>query len=358
MEPGLRFLQQNDHHRLIDVQPLGIVNLLLNLLEGFIIHISNEGGFDQNDNDDIKEEGEIREDKYALGFSILLHNKKSSNNREKKKNPLKENPGFLFPLLTKVYLFCYMWAFGGHFHCLSEEAEEINKNCYVPNFQMDNDVNARHIFDSFLRNLFETHYDMHLPGGTHLMYSYYVDLDKGQFLLWDHLVINATLSLEEEFAQSSLNTDKLYSEDHVIPTPHTLCYSFLVALLCVNENPVLLSGTTGIGKTVLLHDILSRLAQPDGCCVNATSILGTVFSCYETKRTKDTLSGLVISFSSDRLSKVVVSQATFSASTKANQARKLLEVSKRGRDVLATRHGEKVCIWKIKACFNYPYIGA
>ncbi|XP_057306686.1 dynein axonemal heavy chain 6-like [Hydractinia symbiolongicarpus] len=344
VEPGLRFLQQNDHYRLIDVQPLGIVNLLCNLLEGFIRHVSNEGGFDQNDNDDIKEEGELQEDKYALGFSILLYNKKSSNNKEKKKNPLKEKPGFLFPLLTKVYLFCYMWAFGGHFHCLSEEAEEINKNCYVPNFQMDNDVNARHVFDFFLRNLFETHYDMHLPGGTHLMYSYYVDLDKGQFLLWDHLVINATLRFEEELAQSSLNTDKLYSEDHVIPTPHTLCYSFLVALLCVNEHPVLLSGTTGTGKTVLLHDILSRLAQPDGCCVNATSILGTVFSCYETKRTKDTLSGLVISFSSDSLSKVIVSQATFSASTEANQARKLLEakVSKRGRDGLGTRHGEKV----------------
>ena len=129
-----------------------------------------------------------------------------------------------------------MWSFGGHFECISEEAEEMDQNAYVPNFHTNSDVNIRHVFDTFIRDLFENKFDMHLPGGTNLLYSYYVDLEKGQFLLWDHLVINATIRLEKVVSQSLVknmsqpNKAQTTGKGSLVPTPHTICYSFLVAL--------------------------------------------------------------------------------------------------------------------------------
>ena len=90
-----------------------------------------------------------------------------------------------------------------------------------------------------------------MPGSSRTIYSYFVDMESGNFVPWDVLV-PATQSLIEKGAVITIGETLGLSSDtqkqntnqsgNLVPTVDTVRYSFLTSLLVLNKNPVLLTG--------------------------------------------------------------------------------------------------------------------
>ena len=328
---GFEFLKKYKEHCAINVPRLSIVRMLCNLIAAFLKYICEKNSCDDK---------EKKEEEEEVVMKSPFVDVTSSTNSTQEKSSAKS-------LLCKLYLFCYMWSFGGHFNCVSEEAEEMNSDVYIPSFHVENSVDIRSIFDLFLREMFESKFNIVLPLGSTLLFSYYVDIEKCQFFVWDHLVINATMHLKKTHYFHDGNKNMLYSKSSLIPTPDTICYSFLIALLSLNNESVLLTGNRGVGKTILIKDILCRLSEPGGCNVSLSSILGSLLLPSDAKTSvlpKFEKSLAEFSEYDEYQSKVIVSQIAFSAYTDAEKSKQAIQskLVKRGRSVLDTRNGEKV----------------
>lgn len=351
VEAGIDFLEEHKEDCFINVPVLSIVQTLCGFMDAFFQYIKSNGGFYPEENEvEVKEENPVNEETALLfNFSNLMGNYSSQSSCKRRKSYFIHDENNRQPFLCKLYVFSFMWAFGGHFNCLDEEAEDIDKYCHVPTFSLNDNVNIRHIFDAFVRNLFEQNFDIHLPSGMHLIYSYYVDFDKGQFLLWDHLVLNATLHAENNIkGTTDKDTNQMDSMNTVVPTPSTICFSFLVTLLSLHGIPVMLAGSNGVGKTSLIKDILKRLSKPGGGGISNHSILGSVFLPEASSK----IDGISLALQDidpkrsnhDYDEKILISSLTFSAHTSTNKPKSALQskLVKRGRDAFGTPHGEKV----------------
>jgi len=91
------------------------------------------------------------------------------------------------------------------------------------------------------------------------MFSYYIDIETGSFARWEVLVppVRALIakSMTEHFHPTDLTSlpGIEVSIDHsLVPTLDTIRYSFLIALMAVNKQPVLLTGTVLTSKKRLL----------------------------------------------------------------------------------------------------------
>ena len=90
-----------------------------------------------------------------------------------------------------------------------------------------------------------------LPASSKSIYSYFVDMDSGNFVPWDALV-PSTQSLIDKGAvitigdamgvSSDGQTSKSSADADMVTTVDTVRYSFLSGLLLVNKMPVLLTG--------------------------------------------------------------------------------------------------------------------
>lgn len=101
----------------------------------------------------------------------------------------------------------------------------------------------------FLHLLFS---GVRLPSSSRTIYSYFVDMDSGNFLTWDSLV-PSTQSLIEKGAVITIGETMGVSPDgkgpkkpstdgDIVTTVDTVRYSFLSGLLLLNKKPVLLTG--------------------------------------------------------------------------------------------------------------------
>lgn len=363
VEPGIAFLNEHKEECFIDVPILSIIQTLSGFMDAFFSYIKQNGGFyaeeelEENCNDKQPDD----DNSMLFDFSNLMTNYSSqSASSKRKKTFVLHDDQNRQPFLSKLFVWSYTWAFGGHFNCVDEEAEDIDKYCHVPTFSVSDNVNIRHLFDTFVRNLFEQNFDIYFPSGMHLIYSYYVDFEKGQFLLWDHLVLNATIHAENSIKSTTDKaTSHMASMNTLVPTPSTICFSFLVGLLSLHGVPVLLAGSNGVGKTTLVQDILRRLGKPGGSGITNNSILGSVFlSDASTKMDSISLAlqDIVPKKSVQECDdKVLTSSLTFSAHTSTSKPKQALHsrLVKRGRDAFGTPHGEKVL-----SAFNFhDFIG-
>ena len=91
---------------------------------------------------------------------------------------------------------------------------------------------------------------MRLPSSKSV-YSYFVDLDSGNFIAWDALIPSTTSLIEkgavitigESMGLGGGGASKAAGEDgNIVPTVDTVRYSFLASLLLLNKHPVLLTG--------------------------------------------------------------------------------------------------------------------
>lgn len=375
IESGLQFLHANAEHRFTDVPDLSVVQMLCNLLDAFLHYIHKQGGLipmedesEQNqDQTGLDSTSGDTPEKKLLDFSTLMYNyssmgAKSGGGTKKKKQKqrmhVQQKEENIEPFLFKLFVFSFTWSFGGHFNCLDEEAEEIDKFCHIPSFDGLENVTVRHKFDRFARELFEHHVEAFLPPTAHLLYSYYPDFERGGFMLWDHLVLNQTLNREQETTQQDEKPQtEANQQSSLIPTPSTLCYSFLISLLSFHGVPLLVTGNAGYGKTTLIRDTMHRLSATGGTNPNSNPVLGAVLRPQSLRTTTETnflFQDLLDAKSGEFEERVLFSSLTFSAMTTSARPKNALlaKLGKRGRDAYGTRHGEKVC-YSVPTIFSF-----
>ncbi|XP_055549943.1 dynein axonemal heavy chain 6 [Wyeomyia smithii] len=126
--------------------------------------------------------------------------------------------------IFKLFTWCTLWSFAGN---LLDESK-IG-------------------FEKFLRSLFDKDESALLPDGS----------------LWDYRV-NTSAKVWENWiaihAQFDYNPNIAYF-DLLVPTLDTTKYGFVAEMLFRSQHPVLFTGDTGVGKSVLARDILNRLMK-------------------------------------------------------------------------------------------------
>jgi hypothetical protein len=190
-------------------------------------------------------------------------------------------------LLSRLYLFSFTWSIGCNFVAPPDDKDYI----YTPSashydlqqeheeeqhIEIDQKTN-KNPFDAFIRNIFHGHPNLEkiVPPRPHSVYDYFLDLDTEQFVLWQTLVPKADVLIQKALTQSVAIADSLYIADgaaslddlgtqSLVPTRDTIRYGFLLALLLLNGQPVLLTGDVGVGKSILVEDVLLRLSKEFG----------------------------------------------------------------------------------------------
>ena len=121
-------------------------------------------------------------------------------------------------LANLVFVFSYAWSLGGNLTIETQEA-----------------------FDAVMREQFESL--VPIPGAQTMFY-YYVDLQDKVFRKWVDVVPEYTYSKDTPYVQI------------IVPTVDTLRYNYLLERLTAIGKPVLFTGSTGAGKTVIISDLL------------------------------------------------------------------------------------------------------
>lgn len=189
-------------------------------------------------------------------------------------------------LLSKLYLFSFTWSVGCNFVATGDDKDNI----YTPSASHHDlqeehedehvDVNVKtnlNPFDAFIRNIFHTHPILQqvLPPPQHTLFDYFLNLNTEQFILWQSLVPKADVLIQKSLTQSITITDVLppsresatvddLKVQSLVPTRDTIRYGFLLALFLLNNHPTLLTGDVGVGKSILVEDVLLRLSKEAG----------------------------------------------------------------------------------------------
>ncbi|KAJ3083598.1 Dynein heavy chain 6, axonemal, partial [Rhizoclosmatium hyalinum] len=132
-------------------------------------------------------------------------------------------------LFSHIFLFCYVWSIGGN---LADGNQDF--------------------FDTFVRDTLEAipMSDISLPSLS--IYSYFVNIKRRTFGQWDELV--PTFSYNSEIPYFKM----------IVPTQDTIKYAYLLENLLSNGHKTLFGGGTGVGKSVIVQDLLNRISKKNG----------------------------------------------------------------------------------------------
>nr|KAJ3422838.1 Dynein heavy chain 6, axonemal [Polyrhizophydium stewartii] len=147
-------------------------------------------------------------------------------NRQKEID-FKMAPADLKNLFSNLFLFCYVWSIGGN---LADGFQDA--------------------FDTFLRELLDAAAlaEVQIPSANNV-FGYFVDLKSRSFVQWDDIVPSFKYSAEVPYF------------DMMVPTADTVKYAFLLEALLTNSFPTLFTGNTGVGKSVIVQDLLNRVGK-------------------------------------------------------------------------------------------------
>ncbi|XP_065071378.1 dynein axonemal heavy chain 6-like isoform X2 [Rhopilema esculentum] len=359
IDPGLQFLEESRSFVSIAAPPLSVVSTLCSILSALIDHVAKDGGFGEPSQENVPETSSTILSTTDFAKSMSSNDFFVFHINTKKQSYLERNPTHLPQFFGKLYVFSFIWAFGGNFNCPSDESmSDIETSSHSNTL---NDVpNARNSFDTFVKDLFESKpsLEVRLPAGNNSLYNYYVDLDKGQFTLWENLVPSSDALIEKHVANQIAISDTMNLLDDpmpsmsdfetraLIPTVDSVQYSFILSLLALSSRPVLLTGDTGVGKSALVRDVLKRLSQEGGAGTGPGTILGSVLSSGGSSLLES-----IVENSTERDGRrkktVFISHMQFSAHTSTLRTRRLIEskLVKRGRDTLGAKPGKKVIVF-------------
>ena len=354
VDVGLRFLSTYSKHQFIPAPNLSIVATLCNIINGFIEILNNQGRLTSTGPSNTAIESlESSEVTLAKAVTFADHSEQQSNPLEL--SFIQRDPSQLQNFLGMLYVFAFTWSFGGNLNSRYSSEDEDLEDAFAKTSSP-----VRRQFDSLIRNLFEN--IVRLPPGSESIANYYVDMENGQFVLWSNLVPTTRALIAKAVSNQFAISDTFNTLDDppplrnlididrsLVPTVDTIRYSFLVALMALNGQPVLLTGENGVGKSALIQDTLVRLSQLGGTGTGTGTILGAVFR-KGGKNLVDNIMDLATSSREGREvkgndSEVAWYTMQFSAYTSSTKTRKFIEskLVKRGRDVLGPRPGKKVC---------------
>ncbi|KAJ3347122.1 Dynein heavy chain 6, axonemal [Entophlyctis luteolus] len=142
----------------------------------------------------------------------------------------KQDAAELKPLFSCLFVFCYAWSIGGN---LSDGYQEK--------------------FDTFLRDMIENNpiSEFQLPSSNSI-FAHYVDFKTKQFVVWEEMVPQFTYNREIPYFQM------------IVPTSDTVKYAYLLESLLTNGFRTLFTGGTGVGKSVIVQDLLNRISKQKG----------------------------------------------------------------------------------------------
>ncbi|KAJ3068328.1 Dynein heavy chain 6, axonemal [Podochytrium sp. JEL0797] len=131
-------------------------------------------------------------------------------------------------VLNHIFVFCYAWSIGGN---LADGNQER--------------------FDTFFRDMLDNSpiQEFTMPS-SNLIFAHYVDLKKKCFGVWEDIVPSFTYSRDIPYFQM------------IVPTPDTIKYAYLLEALLTNGFRSLFTGMTGVGKSVIVQDLLNRICKP------------------------------------------------------------------------------------------------
>ncbi|ORY38879.1 hypothetical protein BCR33DRAFT_853838 [Rhizoclosmatium globosum] len=133
-------------------------------------------------------------------------------------------------VLNHIFVFCYTWSIGGN---LADGNQER--------------------FDTFLRDMIDGHPipDFSMPSSNSI-FAHYVDIKRRTFSVWEDIVPSFNYSKDIPYFQM------------IVPTPDTVKYAYLLEALLTNSFRTLFTGGTGVGKSVIVQDLLNRISKPKG----------------------------------------------------------------------------------------------
>ncbi|XP_049864535.1 dynein axonemal heavy chain 6 [Schistocerca gregaria] len=130
--------------------------------------------------------------------------------------------------LCQAYVFSYLWSLGGNLTDASQEKFEI-----------------------FVKEQFDDHPDARLPAADDL-WSVYVNIPQKRMSLWSSIVPAFQFDREMPFFEM------------LVPTTDTVRFGYVTERLLSVRRHVLLTGDTGVGKSVIAKEVLNKLlAQGD-----------------------------------------------------------------------------------------------
>ncbi|XP_042636359.1 dynein axonemal heavy chain 14 [Orycteropus afer afer] len=284
---GLQFLKKHQKFQPFPVQDITIIVTLCRILDSFFEFMSENGGFGQSDG--LKDTSTVETNLSKLKTSVKF---KDIDNRAEDPWYLKRNPDKLTVMIEKLFVFAFTWAFGG---TLKREDEHEDDILCGAKFEPDSLAKVTYAFDHLVRKIFENNSQagIHLPSGEQSIFGYFVDIQQCEFVPWSELVpsvqtlVQRGTSLLADLQGSSENLLKITESGEYInhtATRDTACLSFLTSFLLKNSYPVLLTGESGVGKTITIHQMLKKLKGPGAFDIKYGSILGEVLLYNEIKK--------------------------------------------------------------------------
>ncbi|XP_054550811.1 dynein axonemal heavy chain 14 isoform X4 [Talpa occidentalis] len=371
---GLQFIKKYKKFQPFPVQDITIVITLCRILDAFFEFIHENGGFGQSE--DLKDISIEETNSPPLEALVKFeHTEKRTENAVS----LKENPDKLKVMIQKLYVFAFMWAFGG---TLKREDEHEDDILLYSGFESTSLAKVTSDFDKLVRELFEynPHINISLPTGECSVFGYFVDIQQCEFIPWSELLPNiqtiiqrGTLILADPQGYSE-NLLKIagYGENmNFTATRETTCLSFLISLLLKNSCPVLLTGDSGVGKTTTINQMLEKLEDFGTFDVKYGSTLGEVLLHNEIKNKslKQNISILIsetpktgsqdkttnpgVKIKDDKNSsrydnkEIVVSAINFSINTTAAKAKEMIlkKLVRRTKDTLGAPKSKRTIIF-------------
>ncbi|XP_074141707.1 dynein axonemal heavy chain 6 isoform X2 [Sminthopsis crassicaudata] len=136
--------------------------------------------------------------------------------------------GKLHSVLCQTFVFCYLWAVGGNLTEIYWDA-----------------------FDTYVRQQFEETPEAKLPSSGDL-WSIHMDYDTKRLDPWERIIPPFKYSRDVPFFEM------------LVPTTDTVRYGYLMEKLLAVNHPVLLTGITGVGKSVVARGLLNRIQDQAG----------------------------------------------------------------------------------------------
>lgn len=330
IDKGLRFFNKHSKYQCVPAPELSLIACLCHILSAFFEFMSKHSGFGnpdkvptlpKEDEEEVPVEtadtmSESRASSRSSGRTSRSKSRKRSIKRPAKIKEematikevpqsqmkpasaagikqlyLMKNPGQLLNILGKLYVFAYTWSIGGNFK-RQEDIDEDDMSSRRGQEVPEKELNICNEFDNFMREMFEVEppLGVRLPTGNRTIYSYFIDMETGNFVPWDALV-PSTRSLIDKGAMITIGESMGVAmeqkkgggdEGNIVPTVDVIRFSFLTSLLLVNKHPVLITGDSGVGKSAVINYTLKRLGLDGGTGTkSAMTVLGAIFNFSE-----------------------------------------------------------------------------
>ncbi|CAF3746445.1 unnamed protein product [Rotaria socialis] len=276
IDKGFAFLSTLKDPWHIPVSKINVLQTLCYLLSTFLDYLDKHGGFGDEDQRLAQTPGSdppaaSTSKNYTPNDALVIY-----VINEKKQYYLQKNPKNIRQCLIRIYIFCYVWSFGGGLK-REDNFEDDNLINQKEQIKVDRDPTTQE-FDAFVRDVFNSNvnYAVYLPPDARMIFDYMIDLNTFLYHEWETLVPKTDVLIKSENLQN------------VIPTVDIVRYSFLIAAVLIHKKPVLLTGNSGVGKTLLIESMLRSLTSPDGNYVRPGTILGDILQYSATKSSSTT----------------------------------------------------------------------